>query len=61
MLLRQVSLYRRLFWSSDSVLRDVFTIYSLNNYSDDNMLYAVSVKADVAYERVYDRFYMLAS
>ena len=44
-----------LFYTSSSVLSDVFRIYSFNSYSNDNMLSAVSavsVKASVAYERV---------
>ena len=54
-MLRKVSLYRHLFYSSNTVLSDVFRIYSFNSYSNDNMLSAVSavsVKASVAYERV---------
>jgi len=60
-----LSLYRYLFYSSNSVLglSDVFRIglFFINNYSDDNMLSAVSVKASVAYERVYDRFHVQSS
>jgi len=35
-MLRKVSLYLHLFYSSNSVLSDVFRIYFINNYSDDN-------------------------
>jgi len=53
--------YRHLFYSSNSVLSDVFRINYLIYYSSDNMLSAVSVKASVAYERLCDRFCVLAS
>jgi len=36
-----------LFYTSSSVLSDVFRIYSFDNYSNDNVLSAVSVKASV--------------
>ena len=37
-MLRKVSLYRHLFYSSNSVLSGGFRIYSFNTYSDDSML-----------------------